>query len=66
MTLVSGSADVYQMFQSREYCSKDMTMPWKLVSLSSSLTLSHEGSGSHTHGLSIWLSLSNTYTGTYI
>ena len=51
--LVSGSADVYQMFQSREYCSNDITMPWKLVNLSSSDMLSQASSGSHTHGLSI-------------
>lgn len=60
----SGSADVYHMFQSRGYCSKDVMMPWKLVNLSNSVMLSQESSDNQVvHGLSIWFSLSRTWTG---
>ena len=59
---VSGSADVNQMFQSRGYCSNEVMMPWKLVSLSNSVTLSQAVSGSQGTGLSIWFSLSTTCT----
>lgn len=59
--VVSGVGEVYQMFQSRGYCSKEVMMPWKLVSLSSSVMLSHALSDSQpVQGLSIWLSLSIT------
>lgn len=53
---------VYQTFQSRGYCSNEVMIPWKLVSLSSSVMLSQAASVSHpVHGLSIWFSLSITY-----
>lgn len=59
---VSGWAAVYQMFQSRGYCSKEVMMPWKLVSFSSSVMLSQATSPSHPeHGLSIWFSRSSTW-----
>ena len=45
---------VYQTFQSRGYCSNEVMIPWKLVSLSNSVILSQAPSVSHpVHGLSI-------------
>ena len=57
----SGAEETYHFCHSREYCSKEDMIPWKLVNLSNSVILSQAGSGSHdVHGLSICPSLSRT------
>lgn len=64
--VLSGSELVNQRFQSRVYCSKDAMMPWKLGSLSNSVTLSQQESVNQlVQGLSICSALSSTYKHTH-